>query len=107
MAFKPAMELAQLQQESRHVTVIDGHKILFIWYNDKVHAIQSQCPHLKLPLVKGKITEECAIVCPFHKSEFDLNTGEAFNLLGKLSKEKNLTVYPTQVQNGQIMVEIG
>ncbi|WP_298623810.1 Rieske (2Fe-2S) protein [uncultured Legionella sp.] len=117
MALVPAMELAQLQRENRHVAMIDGHKILFIWHNEKVHAVQSQCPHLKLPLAKGKITEECTIVCPFHKSEFDLNTGEAKcwstwppvvgNLLGKLSKEKNLTVYPTQIEKGQIMVDIG
>ncbi|KTD49312.1 Rieske (2Fe-2S) protein [Legionella quateirensis] len=116
MAFKPAMELTKLQQENRHVTTIDGQKILFIWHNDQVHAIQSQCPHLKLPLVKGTITEDCAIVCPFHKSEFDLNTGEAKcwspwppvvgTLLGKISKEKHLKVYPTQIDNGQIMVDL-
>lgn len=116
MAFKPAMELAKLQQENRQVITIDGQKILFIWHQDQVHAIQSQCPHLKLPLAKGKITEACTIVCPFHKSEFDLKTGETKcwspwppvvgNLLGKLSKEKELKVYPTQVENGQILVEI-
>lgn len=116
MAFKLAMELAQLQQENRHVAQIDGHKILFIWHNDQVHAVQSQCPHMKLPLAKGTITEDCAIICPFHKSEFDLNTGKTKcwspwppvvgSLLGKLSKEKDLKVYPTQIENGQIMVDI-
>lgn len=117
MAFKIAMELATLQQENRHVTVIDGQKILLIWHKDQVHAIQSQCPHLKLPLAKGTITEDCAIICPFHKSEFDLNTGEAKcwspwppvvgNVLGMFSKEKPLKIYPTHIENGKILVNVG
>ncbi|MDP1604958.1 MAG: Rieske (2Fe-2S) protein [Legionella sp.] len=116
MAWKKAIELSLLQQKIRHTSVIDGHKILFIWHQGKVHAMQSQCPHLKLPLVKGKITEECAIVCPFHKSEFDMNTGKANcwstwppgigPLLGKVSRPKDLKIYSTRVDEGTINVEI-
>jgi nitrite reductase/ring-hydroxylating ferredoxin subunit len=116
MTFKPAMALTKLQHEGRCVTLIEGQKILFIWHQDEVFAIQSQCPHLKLPLAKGKITEECAIICPFHKSEFDLKTGEAKcwspwpplvgNLLGKLSTIKELKVYATQIENDQILVDV-
>ncbi|CAM2743324.1 Rieske (2Fe-2S) protein [Legionella worsleiensis] len=116
MAFKPAMELKQLQQEKRHVMTIDDQKILFIWHKEQVHAIQSQCPHLKLPLVKGVITDDCAIVCPFHKSEFDLNTGETKcwsawppvvgPLLGKITTKKDLRVYPTHIEDGQIMIDL-
>ena len=116
MTFKPAMELALLQQSGRHTTTIDNHKILFIWHDNQVHAIQSQCPHLKLPLSKGKITEQCTIICPFHKSEFDLKTGETKcwspwppvlgSVLGKMSKEKPLKIYSTQIDNGQILVDL-
>lgn len=116
MAYKPAMELTKLQLENRQVSVIDGQKILFIWHNDQVHAVQSQCPHLKLPLAKGKITSDSSIICPFHKSEFDLKTGESKcwspwppvvgTLLGKLASQKNLKVYPTQIENGQILVDV-
>ena len=69
-----------------------------------------------MPLVKGTITEDTTIVCPFHKSEFDLCTGETKcwspwppvvgNLLGMLSKKKTLKVYSTQIDNGQILVDI-
>ena len=116
MTYRPAMELSQLQQQKRQVLVIAGQKILFIWHKDQVHAVQSQCPHLKLPLIKGTITEDDSLICPFHKSEFDLNTGSTKcwspwppvigNWLGKLSKEKNLKIYPTQIENGQILVDI-
>ncbi len=116
MAWKAALNLTQLQQNIRETVVIDGHKILFIWHDDQIHAVQSQCPHLKLPLTKGKITDDCALVCPFHKSEFDLKTGEVKcwspwppalgSLLAKFSKPKELRIYPTLVDKGQIFVEL-
>ena len=116
MVWKAAINLAQLKQNNRETVVIDGHKILFIWHEDQVYAVQAQCPHLKLPLAKGKITEECALVCPFHKSAFDLNTGEVKcwspwppalgALLGKVSKPKELRIYPTRIDKEQIFVEI-
>jgi len=116
MAWKEVMDLTQLQQHVRFATVLEGQKILFIWHQEQVYAIQSQCPHLKLPLTKGKITEEGDIICPFHKSEFNLTTGKAIcwsvwppgigPLLGKISKPKDLKIYPTKVVAGKISVEI-
>jgi nitrite reductase/ring-hydroxylating ferredoxin subunit len=116
MSFKPIIELAKLQRENRVVTMMDGKKILLIWNKEQVHAIESQCPHLKLSLTKGTITEENSIVCPFHKSEFDLTNGQAKcwspwpplvgSLLAKVSKKKNLKIYPTQIENGQVLVKI-
>jgi nitrite reductase/ring-hydroxylating ferredoxin subunit len=116
MAWKEALGLAQLQQAERQTSVIEGHKILFIWHEEQVHAVQSQCPHLKLPLAKGKITEEGELVCPFHKSSFDLITGKVKcwspwpagigALLGKISSPKELCVYRTKVENDQIFIDI-
>lgn len=116
MAWKEVMDLKELQEKVRCTSVVDGHKILFIWHQDKIHAMQSQCPHLKLPLKNGTITENDTIVCPFHKSEFDLSSGKAEcwsvwppgigPLLGKVSKPKNLHIYPTRVDAGKISVEI-
>ena len=116
MAWKEVMDLKELQEKVRCTSIVDGHKILFIWHQDKIHAIQSQCPHLKLPLKNGKITDNDAIVCPFHKSEFDLASGKANcwsvwppgigPLLGKVSKPKNLEIYQTLVSDGKISVDI-
>lgn len=116
MVWKDALDLQQLQEQQRHVATIDGHKILFIWHQDGVHAVASQCPHFKLPLAKGKITEQNTLVCPFHKSEFDLSSGEVAcwspwppvlgNVLGKVSSSKPLKIYPTRIEQGKIMVDI-
>ncbi|KTD56560.1 dioxygenase, ferredoxin subunit [Legionella santicrucis] len=116
MSWKQTISLDQLQQKGRHCETIDGHKILLIWHNDTVHAVASQCPHFKLPLTKGVITDENTIVCPFHKSAFDLTTGQSEcwspwppvlgTVLGKLSKPKNLKIYPVRIDNDKIIVDV-
>jgi len=40
-----------------------------------LHAVENKCPHLNLPLGRGKI-EGDEIVCPFHGSRFNIKTGE-------------------------------
>ena len=114
--WKEALSLTQLQENTRQTMMIDGNKILFIWHDEEVHAVDAQCPHLKLPLIKGKINDECEIVCPFHKSTFDLKSGvvkcwspwpRAIGaLLGKLSGPKPLRVYPIRIDNDQIFVNL-
>ncbi len=116
MAWKAAINLSTLQQANRQTTTIDGNKILLIWHDNQVHAVQAQCPHLKLPLQKGKINDKCHIVCPFHKSAFDLKTGAVQcwspwppaigTLLGKISKPHPLRIYPTRIEDDHIFVEI-
>jgi nitrite reductase/ring-hydroxylating ferredoxin subunit len=116
MNWKPAIELALLQQKERETVVIEGKKILLIWHNEQIHAVQAQCPHFKFSLAKGVITEECAIICPLHKSKFDLETGEvqAWSpwppvvgpLLGKAVAPKNLKIYPTRVEGDKIFVDL-
>ena len=116
MGWKVAIDLALLQQKERETTVVDGHKILLIWHEEKIYAIQPQCPHFKLPLKKGKITDQLSIVCPFHKSEFDLETGSVKcwspwppavgNLLGKMVKPHTLKIYPTRIVEGVVEVEV-
>ncbi|MFO2903310.1 Rieske (2Fe-2S) protein [Legionella pneumophila serogroup 1] len=114
MEWKKALAVNDLDE--RKVVKVEKHKILFIKQKEKIHAVQHNCPHFKLPLFKGKITEDCAIICPFHKSAFDLETGDVKdwspwppvvgNVLGKISREKTLKVYPTKIEEGMILVGI-
>lgn len=116
MAWYDAGDLDNLIAQQRMVVELAGQKILVIWHNDEVYAVQSQCPHLKLPLLKSEITEDNQIVCPFHKSSFSLCDGEVkcwspwpkmlSGLLGKVSKPKNLEIYPVRLDEKRIMVEL-
>lgn len=116
MPWETTFDLDSIKQNNRQTTVINGKKILVIWHDEQVYAIDAQCPHLKLPLLKADINEHCQITCPFHKSVFDLNTGktECWSpwppvvgpLLGKISKPKDLNVYPTRIEDGKILIEV-
>ena len=116
MGWTAAIKLKQLQQTNRETIVLEGNKILIIWHDEQVHAVAAQCPHMKLPLAKGTINDDCELVCPFHKSAFDLTTGAVKcrspwppvlgALLAKLSKPKELKIYPTRIENDEIFVEL-
>ena len=116
MNFIPALKLCDLKKNSRMTVVVNELKILFIWIEDKVHAVESQCPHFKLPLAKGKINDNNELVCPFHHSAFDLCTGDVKcwspwplgvgKLLGKVSKPKKLKIYKTEVRGDEVFVEV-
>lgn len=51
-----------------------GHSIVLSRVAGKVCAVENRCPHLGLPLARGKIVDG-TIRCPFHGSSFDLCSG--------------------------------
>jgi nitrite reductase/ring-hydroxylating ferredoxin subunit len=116
MAWTKVISADELAPGARQVVKVEEQSLLVLNEAGKIYAINSICPHLKLPLKKGKITAEGSIVCPWHRSAFDLETGNVKswcpwppvvgNLLGKVSQEKTLAVFPTRVENGQIMVDL-
>ncbi|BAZ42520.1 hypothetical protein NIES4101_84890 [Calothrix sp. NIES-4101] len=106
----------ELPKDGRTVVKVEERAILLLHHNNQIYAVENSCPHLKLPLKKGKITEDGAIVCPFHRSAFDLTTGNPVawtpfppgvgKLLGMISTEKSLSVFPTRIEEGSIWVGI-
>lgn len=105
-----------LPEGGRELVKVADESILLINHQGQLYAVSNTCPHLKLPLTKGKITEDCALMCPFHHSEFDLKSGDVKTwtpfppligpVLGNISKEKPLPVFPTRIENGKIWVDV-
>lgn len=116
MSWTEATNLEKLASGNREVVKIGDQKILLINQEGKIYAVSNACPHLKLPMKTGKINSDCTITCPFHRSSFDLATGEVKewspfppvigNLMGKISKEKSLPVFETRIEGDKIMVNI-
>ena len=116
MGWTKVLTTEELPLGERKLVKVGEQKILMINDDGKLHAINNACPHLKLPLKKGKITADGAIVCPFHRSAFDLCTGEVKNwtpwppvvgnVLGKISPEQKLSVFATRVEDGSIWIEV-
>ncbi|CAA0090574.1 Naphthalene 1,2-dioxygenase/salicylate 5-hydroxylase systems, ferredoxin component [Zhongshania aliphaticivorans] len=69
-----AANLDEIQSDALLSKTINGNKVLFAKVNGQICAVENRCPHLGLPLAKGKICDG-AVVCPFHGSSFDLLDG--------------------------------
>jgi nitrite reductase/ring-hydroxylating ferredoxin subunit len=54
----------------------NGQAVLVAKVGDGYCAVANKCPHLGLPMAKGKV-EQGTITCPFHGSKFELCTGKA------------------------------
>lgn len=105
---------AELPEGTRNVVEVQDHDVLLIHENGALHAMVSSCPHMRLPLKGAKITDDETIVCPFHHSAFDLKTGDVKawspwppvvgKMLGSISREKALHVFPVRVDEGYIWI---
>lgn len=117
MEWVEAIAQAELPEGSRQVVQLGERSILLIHQAGRIYALASSCPHMGAPLEKGTVTDDGTIVCFRHHSAFDLATGDVKEwspwppavgrVLGMVSREKALPVYPTKVEDGRIWVGIG
>lgn len=116
MSWTKVLSEDALKPESREVVKVGDNSILLLNHEGKLYAVSNVCPHLKLSLKKGKITADGAIVCPWHRSEFDLCSGEVKNwtpwppVVGKamamMSKPQALSIFPVRVEDGSIWINL-
>jgi nitrite reductase/ring-hydroxylating ferredoxin subunit len=115
MAWTKVLTADALAPGGRQVVKVGNRNILVLNHENQLYAVENTCPHLKLPMKKGKI-ENGAIVCPFHRSAFDLQTGavktwcpwppgvgKVFSLI---SQANTLPVFPLRVENGNILIDV-
>ncbi|MCM1983450.1 Rieske (2Fe-2S) protein [Lyngbya confervoides] len=116
MGWEKAVAVSELPENSRKVVTLKGNKILLLHQQGEIYAVDNRCPHMKLPLKNGKVTAEGAIICPFHRSAFELSTGQVAhwtpwppvvgNLMAMASQPKALPTYATKVEDGSIFVNL-
>lgn len=116
MVWIKALGVNDLEPNTRQVVKLEERSLLLINESGTIYAIDKVCPHLKLSFKNSKVTPDGSIICRWHHSEFDLATGNVKNwcpfppvvgnVLGKISSEKTLGVFPTKVEDGQILVDI-
>jgi len=81
---------------------------------NRVFAAANVCPHIGTPLDQGTV-EDNAIVCPLHRSAFDLKTGKLVGpwcpappligpVTGKLKSPRELAVFPARQQGDKVQV---
>jgi nitrite reductase/ring-hydroxylating ferredoxin subunit len=79
-----------------------------------VYATANVCPHIGTPLDQGTV-EDGAIVCPLHRSAFDLRSGKLVGpwcpappligpLTGKLKSPRELKTFQVRTSGGNVQV---
>jgi nitrite reductase/ring-hydroxylating ferredoxin subunit len=115
MAWTKVLTETALPSGGREVVKVGKQSILLVNHENQLYAVNSNCPHLKLPLKNGKV-ENGVIVCPLHRSAFDLRTGAVQDwcpwppvvgkVLAAVSPAKVLPVFPLRVEDGNILVDV-
>ena len=116
MSWTKVLAVDALPPGGREVVKVGSRKILLLNHENQLYAVDNTCPHLKMPMKKGEITQDGAIVCPIHRSAFNMKTGAVQEwcpwppVIGKalsmVSQPKTLPVFPVRVENGSIWVDM-
>ena len=126
----------ELADGGRRILDFENCDVVVVRDRGEYFAFNNACPHLKLPLyerrknvdidmpfnLESAITDDRGVVCRWHESCFDLQTGEirtwcttlnddgtapGFELVGAVAKNRApLTVYPCRVQDGQVWISL-
>lgn len=60
---------------TRRVSHVADREILLINHQGEIYAVGNRCPHMQASLESGQVTATGEIVCPRHRSVFDLESG--------------------------------
>lgn len=82
------------------VAVIDGVPVAIADVDGTIHAFDDTCTHRECPLSEGQIDGD-TVVCPCHKSRFDLRSGRPLNGPATLP----LRIRATRVDGDRVDVE--
>jgi nitrite reductase/ring-hydroxylating ferredoxin subunit len=98
-----------------------GERILLTRVAGRARAFQNRCPHLGLPLAKGRLDGQ-TIRCPWHGSRFDMCTGENLDWVNAFvgiplpafarplvsfgKRPAPIVTYPVVESGGRVHVEI-
>ena len=78
---------------------VEGRPVLLHRRNGEVHALDNRCSHAGGLLSRGEV-DGCTIICPLHRSVFDLRDGQ----IVRGPAHHPQPVLPTRVRNGWIEV---
>ncbi len=65
---------SQVKEGELFPVKVEDRKVMLTRINGQVHALENKCPHLGMPLAKGKVCDG-AVTCPWHGASYNLTTG--------------------------------
>jgi nitrite reductase/ring-hydroxylating ferredoxin subunit len=117
----PVVLSSEVPEGRTRACKIEAQALLLARIDGRVHTVENRCPHLGLPLTRGKL-EGKVLRCPWHGSRFDLCSGESLGwvdsfaglpmprwsheLLAAGRKPHALQTFPTSEDDGRVWVEL-
>jgi nitrite reductase/ring-hydroxylating ferredoxin subunit len=86
-------------EDLRQRGCLTGHGIAAFLHEDRVYAVDNRCPHMGFPLSEGTV-QRGILTCHWHAWQFDLASGGCLT-----PAEGDVPVYPTKVEDGQVLVQ--
>lgn len=77
---------------------VSGKKLCIVKVDDKIFAVQNKCPHAGADLSQGWCAEG-NLVCPYHRHEFNLETGR-----GAPGQGDYINIYPVEIRDDGVYV---
>ena len=71
-----SIDLKNGQKQEVEVEGVENGKVLLVKVDGQVHALNPNCSHYGAPLVKGVVTGDGRITCPWHGACFKVSTGD-------------------------------
>jgi nitrite reductase/ring-hydroxylating ferredoxin subunit len=78
---------------------IEGISLILNRQGMNVTCYRNACTHLEYPIDMGKVSNGI-ITCPFHKFQYQLNTGKCLN-----APAPNLQCYPVKIEGDRVFVD--
>ena len=114
--WRDALPVRKLKSGKKKMITVDKKMILIGLHDDQYFATEALCRHMRWPLAWGaKVKDDC-IRCPLHQTTHRIDDGELVEwspfplfppygkLVGKMSKQKDLKIYQTRIQDSKIQV---
>ncbi|MEC7097346.1 MAG: Rieske 2Fe-2S domain-containing protein [Candidatus Thermoplasmatota archaeon] len=114
--WRNALPVKKLKNGKKKMVTVDKKMILIGMHENQYFATEALCRHMRWPLAWGAKVEDDCIRCPLHQTTHKITDGELVEwspfplfppygkLVGKMSKQKNLTIYETRVDGSQVQV---
>ena len=118
MTWHVAIKKSKMKPGKKKMLTVAKKLVLLGQMGEEFFATEALCRPMRWPLAYGaKVKDDC-IRCPLHQTTHRIDTGEVVEwspfplfpaygkLVGKLSKQKDLKIYQTRVNNGNVEVKI-
>ena len=96
-----AADVASIAADRGFFVKLGPHEARAVCAGEQVHAIDNACPHAGGSLAEGNVVDGC-VTCPLHGWKFDTCSGAAI-----VPARPGVTSYPTRIENGKVLVQLG